>query len=61
MMQEVPDVDVFEVDLMKDSHGLGITIAGYVGGDNTPGQSSFCVLFMFFVFVYMSHQPFQNR
>ncbi|BFY99407.1 hypothetical protein BsWGS_02447 [Bradybaena similaris] len=40
VMQEVPDVDVFEVDLMKDSHGLGITIAGYVGGDNTPDEIS---------------------
>lgn len=29
---------MFEVDLRKDTHGLGITIAGYVGGDNTPGQ-----------------------
>ena len=35
---EVPEVEVFEVDLRKDTHGLGITIAGYVGGDNTPGQ-----------------------
>jgi hypothetical protein len=38
--QEMASVDVFEVDLVKDSKGLGITIAGYVGGDNTPGQSS---------------------
>ncbi|KAK7101023.1 multiple PDZ domain protein-like isoform X2 [Littorina saxatilis] len=35
---EVPEVEVFMVDLMKDTHGLGITIAGYVGGDNTPDE-----------------------
>ena len=38
MPGEVPEVEVFEVDLVKDLHGLGITIAGYVGGDNTPGE-----------------------
>ena len=38
MPGEVPEVEVFEVNLIKDTHGLGITIAGYVGGDNTPGQ-----------------------
>ncbi|XP_076440224.1 multiple PDZ domain protein-like isoform X11 [Babylonia areolata] len=37
---EVPEVEMFEVDLMKDTHGLGITIAGYVGGDNTPDEIS---------------------
>ena len=40
MASEVPEVEMFEVDLMKDTHGLGITIAGYVGGDNTPGNQS---------------------
>ncbi|XP_012945691.1 patj homolog, partial [Aplysia californica] len=39
-MNDMADVDVFEVDLMKDTHGLGITIAGYVGGDNTPDEIS---------------------
>ena len=38
LIQDLSDVDVFEVDLLKDSNGLGITIAGYVGGDNTPGE-----------------------
>lgn len=37
-MPDVAEVDVFDVDLMKDSQGLGITIAGYVGGDSTPGK-----------------------
>ena len=36
--QADPEVEMFEVDLQKDTHGLGITIAGYVGGDNTPGR-----------------------
>ncbi|GFS21988.1 multiple PDZ domain protein [Elysia marginata] len=40
VIQDLADVDVFEVDLLKDSNGLGITIAGYVGGDNTPDEIS---------------------
>ncbi|KAK3767827.1 hypothetical protein RRG08_053970 [Elysia crispata] len=40
LIQDLSDVDVFEVDLLKDSNGLGITIAGYVGGDNTPDEIS---------------------
>ncbi|GFO19016.1 multiple pdz domain protein, partial [Plakobranchus ocellatus] len=40
VIQDLSDVDVFEVDLMKDSNGLGITIAGYVGGDHTPDEIS---------------------
>ncbi|XP_065340777.1 multiple PDZ domain protein-like isoform X6 [Cloeon dipterum] len=28
--ESLPEMDVFEVELKKDSHGLGITIAGYV-------------------------------
>uniref|UniRef100_A0A2C9KCL7 Multiple PDZ domain protein n=1 Tax=Biomphalaria glabrata TaxID=6526 RepID=A0A2C9KCL7_BIOGL len=39
-LHDLEDVDVFEVDLVKDSNGLGITIAGYVGGDNTPDEIS---------------------
>ncbi|XP_046567943.1 multiple PDZ domain protein-like isoform X6 [Haliotis rubra] len=39
-MNEVPEVEIFDVDLTKDNHGLGITIAGYVGGDNTPDEVS---------------------
>lgn len=31
-------MEYFDVTLMKDSQGLGITIAGYVGKDNTPGR-----------------------
>ena len=31
---------VSQVDLAKDSHGLGITIAGYIGGDNSPDEIS---------------------
>lgn len=34
---DYPEVEYFDVRLMKDSQGLGITIAGYVGKDNTPG------------------------
>ena len=37
---EVPEVEMFEVELQKDSQGLGITIAGYVGTDKSPGLSS---------------------
>ncbi|XP_061191838.1 multiple PDZ domain protein-like isoform X8 [Saccostrea echinata] len=33
---EYPEVEYFDVTLMKDSQGLGITIAGYVGKDNAP-------------------------
>ncbi|KAL8570734.1 hypothetical protein ACOMHN_039168 [Nucella lapillus] len=40
LVGEMPEVEMFEVDLMKDTHGLGITIAGYVGGDNTPDEIS---------------------
>lgn len=31
-------MEYFDVTLMKDNQGLGITIAGYVGKDNTPGR-----------------------
>ena len=35
---EYPEVQYYDVTLAKDAeHGLGITIAGYVGRDNTPG------------------------
>ncbi|XP_078318993.1 multiple PDZ domain protein-like isoform X4 [Crassostrea virginica] len=33
---DYPEVEYFDVNLMKDNQGLGITIAGYVGKDNTP-------------------------
>ena len=33
--REEPEVEYFAVDLPKDSHGLGITIAGYVGEEGT--------------------------
>ncbi|XP_056019674.1 multiple PDZ domain protein-like isoform X4 [Ostrea edulis] len=33
---DYPEVEYFDVTLMKDSQGLGITIAGYVGKDNAP-------------------------
>ncbi|KAL3869945.1 hypothetical protein ACJMK2_042565 [Sinanodonta woodiana] len=34
---EYPEVEYFDVELVKDiRQGLGITIAGYVGRDNTP-------------------------
>jgi hypothetical protein len=26
----LPEMDTFDVELVKDAHGLGITIAGYV-------------------------------
>ena len=40
MATEYPEVEYFSVNLAKDSHqGLGITIAGYVGRENTPGNS----------------------
>ena len=36
---EFPEVEYFSVNLAKDAHqGLGITIAGYVGRENTPGN-----------------------
>ena len=35
---DYPEVEYFDVTLMKDNQGLGITIAGYVGKDNTPGR-----------------------
>ncbi|XP_025111379.1 multiple PDZ domain protein-like isoform X3 [Pomacea canaliculata] len=38
--QDMPEMEVFEVDLIKDTRGLGITIAGYVGGDNSPDEVS---------------------
>ena len=39
MAPEFPEVEYFSVNLAKDSHqGLGITIAGYVGRENTPGN-----------------------
>jgi len=43
MSPEYPDINYFDVDLLKDSqHGLGITIAGYVGRDNNnPGRYSY--------------------
>lgn len=41
MQGDIPETEVFVVNLIKDSNGLGITIAGYVGGDNTPGTSLF--------------------
>ena len=36
--QDIPEVDVFEVELVKDASGLGITIAGYVGGEKGEGE-----------------------
>jgi len=43
MSPEYPDINYFDVDLLKDNqHGLGITIAGYVGRDNNnPGRYSY--------------------
>jgi hypothetical protein len=38
---DYPEVEYFDVTLMKDSQGLGITIAGYVGKDNAPGMLDF--------------------
>ncbi|KAK3091257.1 hypothetical protein FSP39_018351 [Pinctada imbricata] len=35
---EYPEIQYFDVDLLKDSQGLGITIAGYVGKDGTPDE-----------------------
>lgn len=29
-MQQLPEMERFNVEIQKDSHGLGITIAGYV-------------------------------
>ena len=41
MSPEFPEVEYFSVNLAKDSHqGLGITIAGYVGRENTPGMNT---------------------
>lgn len=40
MAPEYPEVQYFDVDLTKDNQGLGITIAGYVGRDNTPGKQN---------------------
>lgn len=40
MSPEYPEINYFDVELMKDNQqGLGITIAGYVGRDNSnPGR-----------------------
>lgn len=38
MNPEYPEVEYFDADLLKDNQGLGITIAGYVGRDNAPGN-----------------------
>ncbi|XP_060069918.1 multiple PDZ domain protein-like, partial [Ylistrum balloti] len=35
---EFPEVEYFDVNLMKDDQGLGITIAGYVGRENSPDE-----------------------
>jgi hypothetical protein len=55
----LPEVENFEVQLKKDTQGLGITIAGYVCERGTPFfVYSFFVLFFFFlifkieIFVY---------
>lgn len=45
--QDMPEMEVFEVDLIKDTRGLGITIAGYVGGDNSPGTNHIALLMRF--------------
>lgn len=58
LIEDVHDVDVFEVDLMKDSHGLGITIAGYVGGDNAPGQSRHLLLPLPWGFYELAHDVY---
>ena len=54
--REEPEVEYFAVDLPKDSHGLGITIAGYVGEEGTGAcviWSARCVITTF-----LRHQLF---
>ena len=38
-----PEVEVFDVELVKDNVGLGITIAGYIS-DKPNGTSCCCLL-----------------
>lgn len=33
-----PDTEMFDVELIKDSQGLGITIAGYIGGEKSSSD-----------------------
>lgn len=46
----LPETDSFSVQLKKDTHGLGITIAGYVC---EKGMHCF-VFFYNFMYVYLS-------
>lgn len=42
--EPLPEMDVFEVELKKDAHGLGITIAGYVcekGSQSQPNHKQY--------------------
>ena len=49
LFQEDRDVSTFDVELVKDSRGLGITIAGYVE-QTSPGL--FVNIFFWLVFVH---------
>lgn len=44
------EVEAFDVSLTKNTQGLGITIAGYVGdknsGEKTEGQLRFVLMFL---------------
>ena len=42
LIQDETEVEAFEVELVKDSQGLGITIAGYVG----EKSSGMCTIFL---------------
>ena len=46
-LEQLPEMETFEVELVKDQQGLGITIAGYVcekGKDGKLRQSNTCHL-----------------
>ncbi|XP_064604764.1 multiple PDZ domain protein-like isoform X2 [Liolophura sinensis] len=41
-----PDMEMFDVELIKDSQGLGITIAGYVGGEKSSSEDELSGIFV---------------
>ncbi|KAK6188757.1 hypothetical protein SNE40_004870 [Patella caerulea] len=46
MNEDLDGAEVFDVDLVKDHQGVGITIAGYIGGEETPGTEDISGIFV---------------
>jgi hypothetical protein len=54
-------MDVFEVELKKDAHGLGITIAGYVCEKGNQSQLHQIAVFIIFIVVQRSCPEFSSK